>query len=394
MSESEVIKVGSRKSKLAMIQTNFVINRLKELHPHLNFEIESMDTIGDKELHKSLPKIGEKSLFTAELEIALKEKRVDFAVHSLKDLPTTLPEGLVLGAVCRREDARDVVLLNGKYEGKKLKELPERSVIGTSSLRRTAQLRRNYPQFTVENIRGNLETRFRKLTSEENSYAAIILASAGVKRMGWLDRIGQVLDGEEMLFAVGQGALGVECRENDPKTLSLLESLHDFETVCCVIAERSFLRKLEGGCSAPVGVYSKFINNTIQFVGAVWSLNGKKELKLEEKLNLNEACPDSDETEEPKSKLMHLEKKNFVGIAAGSFSLSKLAAVENFGEEVANTLIKRGASEIMSEAKDEIKRSIAVGNSGEKVVNNLIKHGASINVITAKDETKLSTTSL
>ncbi|KAF5281532.1 hypothetical protein FQA39_LY05067 [Lamprigera yunnana] len=278
---SRVVRVGSRKSELALIQTGHVISLLKEIHREKSFEIVTMSTLGDQILDKPLPKIGEKSLFTRELETALITGVVDLVVHSLKDLPTTLPEGMAIGAVLTREDPRDALVLRKDCQHLSLETLPDNSVIGTSSLRRTAQLAKKYPQLKVESIRGNLNTRLKKL-DELGDFHAIILATAGLNRMGWNQRISKVIEEHELLYAVGQGALAVECRQLDKDTLQLLKPLYDPKTAIQVIAERSFLRTLGGGCSAPVAVTTNLTSTRRHFklslTGAVWSLNGKEEI--------------------------------------------------------------------------------------------------------------------
>ncbi|XP_070203366.1 porphobilinogen deaminase-like, partial [Littorina saxatilis] len=259
MSGERRVRVGSRKSELALIQTRTVIEHLKRRDASLKFETITMHTTGDKILDSALSKIGEKSLFTRELEEALQKKKVDFVVHSLKDLPTEIPHGLVIGAVLKRDNPHDAVVMHPKYtgSGKKLADLPPGSVIGTSALRRAAQLQRKFPNFKIENIRGNLNTRFRKLSEDGSGYDAIILAVSGLERMNWHHLIAEVLSPEDCMYAVCQGALAVECRTGDEGTLKLLANLHDLDTAICCVAERSFLRTLEGGCSVPVSVYSE-----------------------------------------------------------------------------------------------------------------------------------------
>ncbi|CAH1994976.1 unnamed protein product [Acanthoscelides obtectus] len=241
-----------------------------------------MSTMGDRILDIPLPKIGEKSLFTKELETALANGAIDFVVHSLKDLPTTLPDDMVIGAVLTREDPRDALVLKKDLTSYNLSTLPPNSIIGTSSLRRTAQLLKKYPHLKIENIRGNLNTRLRKL-DELGNYQAIILAASGLKRMGWEHRISEILEEKELMYAVGQGALAVECREDNLDIIKLLDSLYDLETALRVTAERSFLKTLGGGCSAPVAVFSNLKpkkDNKVQLSlhGAVWSLDGKYEI--------------------------------------------------------------------------------------------------------------------
>ncbi|XP_067644983.1 uncharacterized protein Hmbs [Eurosta solidaginis] len=288
--KDKTIRVGSRKSELALIQTKHVIARLQKMYPKKKFEIHTMSTIGDRVLNVSLPKIGEKSLFTRDLEDALRNGGVDFVVHSLKDLPTALPTGMAIGAVLEREDARDALVLREEFKGHTIETLPEGCVIGTSSLRRTAQIRRQYPHLTVCDVRGNLNTRLAKLDASNSKFAGIILAQAGLVRMGWDNRISQVLEPTDLLYAVGQGALAVECRANDEVVLSMLRSLMCLSTTCRILAERSFLKTLGGGCSAPVAVWSNLdgdlletnenkTSSALSLVGAVWSLDGSTEIR-------------------------------------------------------------------------------------------------------------------
>ncbi|KAH8339626.1 hypothetical protein KR067_011869 [Drosophila pandora] len=304
--QEKVIRVGSRKSELALIQTKHVIGRLQKLYPKQKFEIHTMSTFGDRVLNVSLPKIGEKSLFTRDLEDALRNGGVDFVVHSLKDLPTALPTGMAIGAVLEREDARDALVLRENFKGHTIASLPNGSVIGTSSLRRTAQIRRQYPHLVVCDIRGNLNTRLAKLDAADSKFAGIILAQAGLVRMGWMSRISQVLEPTDLLYAVGQGALAVECRANDEPVLAMLQKLMCLNTTCRILAERSFLKTLGGGCSAPVAVWSNLkgepLNGNTQEVGlsltgAVWSLDGAIEIRNHLACALNE---EKSETEQRK----------------------------------------------------------------------------------------------
>lgn len=271
--------------------------------------------MGDRVLNIALPKIGEKSLFTKDLEDALKTGVVDFVVHSLKDLPTTLPDGMTIGAVLEREDPHDVLVLSKKHEGKDLSSLPKDSIIGTSSLRRTAQLSRKYPHLKVLNIRGNLNTRLAKLDAPDSVFAGIILARAGIVRLGWHDRISQTITSEEILYAVGQGALAVECREDDAKILEMLQKLTCFKTLCQILGERSFLKTLGGGCSAPVAVTSLLDEHTsnvesefeLKIVGGVWSLDGETEILDANKCILNFVEKESEENEVIPCKRARLE---------------------------------------------------------------------------------------
>lgn len=271
---ARAIKIGSRKSQLAMVQTHWVQGQLRQHHPDREFEIVTMDTQGDIILDVALAKIGDKGLFTKELEVGMLERHTDLAVHSLKDLPTNLPEGLMLGAVTQRENPADALVLHAKHAGATLESLPEGSVIGTSSLRRLAQLRHFCPHLQFKDVRGNLNTRLRKL--DEGQYDALILAVAGLERLGMGDRVSQVIPSNISLHAVGQGALGIECRAGDGEILELLQPLVDTDSSRRCLAERAFLRQLEGGCQVPIGVRSEIEGDTLTLTGMVASLDGQR----------------------------------------------------------------------------------------------------------------------
>lgn len=353
MDQQNIVRVGSRKSELALIQTNYVIKCLKDRNPDEEFKIITMNTKGDKILNVSLPKIGEKSLFTEELENALENNRVDFLVHSLKDLPTTLRDGLAVGAILEREDPRDAVVMSKSFNNFTLKTLPSGSVIGTSSLRRSAFLARNMKHLKVENIRGNLNTRFKKLDDEKSPFAAIILAVAGLKRMNLENRISEYLESEDTMYAVGQGALAVECREADPRILNLLEPLNDLHTTLSCVAERSFLKCLGGGCSAPVGVYTTLENKELSITGAVWSLDGK--VLIKDSLKCKLYMPNDDG--EPPKKCPYREPRTYCGVVPGSINAISLYGAEQLGKDIAESLIKKNALDVMSEARNEILSS-------------------------------------
>ncbi|WP_174729788.1 hydroxymethylbilane synthase [Mesobacillus harenae] len=246
------IIIGSRRSKLALTQTNWVIEQLKNLGAPFDFEVKEIVTKGDKILDVTLSKVGGKGLFVKEIEQAMMDKEIDMAVHSMKDMPAVLPEGLVIGSIPEREDHRDVLISNGHIA---LKDLKPGAIVGTSSLRRSAQLLVQRPDIEVKWIRGNIDTRLGKL--ETGEYDAIILAAAGLKRMGWAsDIVTEFLDPEICVPAVGQGALSIECREDDKELLDLLHKFTGAETDRAVRAERSFLHKMEGGCQVPIAGYA------------------------------------------------------------------------------------------------------------------------------------------
>ncbi|NJM77588.1 MAG: hydroxymethylbilane synthase [Acaryochloridaceae cyanobacterium RU_4_10] len=274
---SPTIRLASRKSQLALVQTHWVQAEFQKLFPDKTFEVVTMTTQGDNILDVALAKIGDKGLFTKELELSMLRQDTDFAVHSLKDLPTHLPEGLMLGAITEREDPADALVVHPNCKDYQIDTLPAGTVIGTSSLRRLAQLRYHFPHLEFKDVRGNLNTRLQKLDNGE--YDALILAAAGLTRLGFSDRIHQVIPSEISLHAVGQGALGIECRSNDPEILALLKNIEHQPTAYRCLAERSFLRELEGGCQVPIGVNTVIDGDRLTLTGMVASLDGKLLIK-------------------------------------------------------------------------------------------------------------------
>ncbi len=283
------LRIASRRSQLAMVQTNWVKQELEKHHPNLEISIEAMATQGDKILDVALAKIGDKGLFTKELEAQMLIGRADIAVHSLKDLPTNLPEGLILGCVTEREDPADALVVNKKNSEYKLETLPEGAVVGTSSLRRLAQLRHHYPHLIFKDVRGNVITRLEKLDAE--NYDCLILAAAGLTRLGFANRIHQIIPSSISLHAVGQGALGIECLDGKQEVIKVIKSLEHIPTASRCIAERSFLRELEGGCQVPIGVNSKIEGNRLILSGMVASLDGKQLIRDEKTGDIKD--PDS-----------------------------------------------------------------------------------------------------
>ncbi len=271
---TEPVRIASRKSELALVQTHWVMGQLQEHHPGLTLELNTLSTQGDIILDVALAKIGDKGLFTKELEVGLLNGSSDLAVHSLKDLPTRLPEGLMLGAITRREDPLDALVVHEKFRDYQLATLPEGTVIGTSSLRRLAQLRHAFPHLQFKDVRGNLNTRLAKL--DNGDYDGLILAVAGLKRLGKGERIHQVLDSSISLYAVGQGSLGIECRQGDERILGLIQPLADAEATARCLAERALLRALEGGCQVPIGVHSQVQGDELHLTGMVAQLDGQR----------------------------------------------------------------------------------------------------------------------
>lgn len=266
--------VGSRGSKLALAQTNWVIQQIKQRHPSWEVEISIIKTKGDKITDVPLAKVGGKGLFVKEIEEALLRKEIDLAVHSMKDVPTELPEGLEIGIIPPRESPYDVLI---SKNGQTLAELPAQSKVGTSSLRRGAQLRAFRPDLHIENLRGNLDTRLRKL--DEGLYDAIIVAEAGLLRLGLGARERERLDPKVMLPAIGQGALALEMRREDTALKEALAFLHDTNTATCVTAERAFLARLGGGCQVPLAAYAQLQNGRLLLQALIADPEGKKILR-------------------------------------------------------------------------------------------------------------------
>jgi hydroxymethylbilane synthase len=270
------IVIATRESQLALWQAEHVKARLMELHPGLEVELLGMTTQGDQILDSPLSRIGGKGLFVKELETAMAEGRADLAVHSIKDVPMDLPPGFELAAISKREDPRDA-FVSRKYAS--LGDLPAGARVGTSSLRRQVQLRAAFPTLDVDTLRGNVNTRLRKL--EEGQYDAILLAAAGLKRLGLNAHIRAILSPEESLPAVGQGALGIEIRSGRPDLAALLAPLNDAETSACVRAERAMSRMLHGGCQAPIGGYAEMRGGQIHLRAFVADLEGIRFYKSE-----------------------------------------------------------------------------------------------------------------
>jgi hydroxymethylbilane synthase len=263
--------IASRESALAMWQAHHIQARLQALYPDASVEILGMTTTGDQILDSPLARIGGKGLFVKELEQALADGRADLAVHSMKDVPMNLPEGFALAATGEREDPRDA-FVSVRYQ--RLEYLPQGSVVGTSSLRRQSQLQARFPHLKIESLRGNLQTRLRKL--DEGQYAAIILAAAGLKRLGLEDRITQLISPENSIPAVGQGALGIEIRADRDDMRALLQPLNHTDTAACVEAERAMSRALAGSCTVPLGAYAHIDNGALRMTGFVASVDGSE----------------------------------------------------------------------------------------------------------------------
>jgi len=265
--------VGSRRSKLALTQSQQFIDKLKFIDPSLDIEIKEIVTKGDKIVDKQLSKVGGKGLFVKEIQNELFNKEIDMAIHSLKDVPSMIPDGLTLGCIPDREIPFDAYIAKNHIP---LQELSEDSIVGTSSLRRGAQILSKYPHLKIKWIRGNIDTRLKKLETED--YDAIILAAAGLKRMGWSDNIVTTyLDRDILLPAIGQGALGIECRSDDKELLDLLSKVHNHDVAQCVTAERTFLSEMDGSCQVPIGGYATIAqDNQIEFTGLIMSPDGKE----------------------------------------------------------------------------------------------------------------------
>lgn len=286
MTTVKPIKIGGRKSKLAVVQSEYVQLKIQE-----NFDIEcsivAVSTLGDQRLDKALYSFGGKSVWTKELEILLHGSvgefpQIDLIVHSLKDVPTKLPEEFELGCITRREDPRDALIMKQGSPYKTLSELPKGTYVGTSSIRRSAQLLKNYPHLKFESVRGNINTRITKLDSLDK-FECIILAAAGLIRVGLQDRITKYLNLDDMYYAVGQGALGIEIKKGDERIKSILSKVECLPTTYCCLAERSLMRFLEGGCSVPLGVNTEYnpSNKLLNLKALVVSPDGKECVEAE-----------------------------------------------------------------------------------------------------------------
>ena len=271
-----LVRIATRKSALALWQANFVKAELEAAHPGLQVELVPMSTQGDKILDTPLAKIGGKGLFVKELETAMLEGRADIAVHSMKDVPVDFPEGLMLHTICQREDPRDAFVSNSYQQ---LADLPQGAVVGTSSLRRQCQIKAMRPDLQIKDLRGNVNTRLAKLDAGE--FDAIILASAGLIRLGFENRIASFLEVGTSLPANGQGAVGIECRSDDLVVQQLLAPLEHQETRICVLAERAMNRKLQGGCQVPIGAFAVLQQNELWLRGLVGQLDGSEILRSE-----------------------------------------------------------------------------------------------------------------
>ena len=274
----KTLKIATRQSPLALWQANYVKDRLQQLYPDLTIELVPMVTKGDVILDSPLAKIGGKGLFVKELENALLNKEADIAVHSMKDVPMQFPEGLELAVICQREDPRDAFV---SHSYRTFAELPQGAVVGTSSLRRQCQLKALRPDLDIRSLRGNVGTRLSKL--DNGDYDAIILASAGLIRLGLADRIASFIDVEQSLPAAGQGAVGIECRTDDAQVQALLAPLADAETTYCVRAERAMNNHLQGGCQVPIGGYAVLQQGQLYLRALVGDIDGSRIIRAEGK---------------------------------------------------------------------------------------------------------------
>ncbi len=279
-----IIRIGTRGSLLALTQSKAIKASIEGLWTGLQVELTIIKTTGDKIVDVPLAKVGGKGLFVKEIEDALLAESVDLAVHSMKDVPSVLPDGLEVGIIPAREDPRDVLI---SRNGEGLRDLPAGARVGSSSLRRAAQIKRMRPDLEILTLRGNLDTRLRKL--QDGDYEAIVLAAAGLHRMGWRDRITAYFEIDEFVPAIGQGSLGLEFRANDSEMRRLLAPMHDPDTADAVVAERSFLRELEGGCQTPIGGYARAHGDSVELLGLVASLDGRKIFRAAKSAPRNEA---------------------------------------------------------------------------------------------------------
>lgn len=266
--------IGTRRSQLAMIQTNYVLEKLTLYNKTYHFSIVAIDTLGDLVQSKSLYQFDGTALWTKELEKLMMDRKCSMIVHSLKDLPTNLSDGFMIGAILERLDPTDALVVKKGLYYTSLEDLPEKSIVGTSSIRRIAQLRRHFPRLLFEDIRGNVTTRIEKLDDPTSPYTCLILASSGLIRLGLEDRIVKRFESPILLHAVGQGAICVEIRSDDIIAQNLVKPLNHIPTFLCCLAERSLMRRLQSGCSVPIGIETQFYGNLLKIESIVISLDG------------------------------------------------------------------------------------------------------------------------
>ncbi|UOF90182.1 hydroxymethylbilane synthase [Fodinisporobacter ferrooxydans] len=311
------LRVGTRQSQLALTQTNWVCQQIQHIHNDVTIETVKIVTKGDRILDVALSKVGGKGLFIKEIEQALLDGTVDFAVHSMKDMPAEMPEGLMIGAVPVREDVRDVVIAK---DGCKFQDLPFGAVVGTSSLRRSIQLKAARPDLRIVPLRGNIDTRLRKLRDGQEGLDAIVLAAAGLERMGWAEQITERIPVDLCIPAAGQGALAIQCRSDDRATREILLALNDAPTEKAVQAERTFLGRLNGGCQIPIGAHASFVpgeDGLLEMIAIVGDTTGARILRAK---------------------------------ATGTDPVQ-------LGHTVADQLFAQGAKEILASVREELNRS-------------------------------------
>ncbi len=308
-----VVVVGSRGSKLALIQTNWVISELKRLNPGLEFQIEKISTKGDKITNAPLSRLGGVGLFTKELEVALIKEKIDIAVHSAKDVPTEIHEGLMIGATPKREDPHDALISSNNSS---LEKLPDNARIGTSSLRRKAQLLAFREDYKILDLRGNLDTRLEKLETEDMD--AIVVAHAGLLRMNYTGQISQIIPFDIMLPAVGQGSLFIEIRKDDTRIQKIVSGIDDEQTGIAVEAERSLLAKLQGGCQVPIGAYAEIHGKEVSIEAIICTLDGDHAIRDRHSGHKDQAAKIGEELaqrmlENGGLKILHEVRKEFQG---------------------------------------------------------------------------------
>ncbi|BCS17518.1 porphobilinogen deaminase [Aspergillus puulaauensis] len=278
-SDTTSLRIGTRRSNLAVVQAERIRESLRRIAPDRTYEIETLHTLGDKDKSTELYNFGAKNLWTSELEEKLTSGDLDVIVHCLKDLPTRLPDSCDLAAIPLRDDPRDALIVKSGLPYTSLQTLPGGAVVGTSSVRRSAQLRRLYPHLRFANLRGNVETRLAKVDNPESEYTCMVMSAAGLERIGLQHRITQYMGSKDggILHAVGQGALGLEIRRGDTRTLEFLNQLSDRKSTLACLAERALLRTLEGGCTVPIGVETEWVDDAqglLKISAIVVSLDG------------------------------------------------------------------------------------------------------------------------
>ncbi|OAF69005.1 hypothetical protein A3Q56_03262 [Intoshia linei] len=340
------VYIGTRGSQLARLQTQYVIDLLKTNHSDIIYETVIIDATADKDQLYSIFSRTNINIFTKELENSLMLSKVDFVVHSCKDLASFMDARLAIGAIVKREDPRDVVIMKKDSVYKKISELPPGAVLGTSSIRRMSQLKKCHPHLNFMPIRGNVNTRLRKLDTQSN-YDCLVLAAAGLHRLSLTDRITEYLDSKTCMFAPGQGALAVQCRFEDKSMLNMLRDICDFNATAQIIAERSLFKYLNSGCVSPLGVHFVDVDNTVNLRASVVSLDGQIYAECEHRYDIKNRTEEKNKTTDV---VIEEDSKMFTGVYIHDMDRASMLSAQQCGERLSGLLVHKGAKRIICDA--------------------------------------------